>query len=150
MYANVIKTGLVVQVSSGTSTLRKATVVATEPEINTSTRNLKVRAVLESGVINPGSFVKVSIAAATASNNIVVPTNAVIPDATSKKIIVVKNGKGVFVNIETGLRTAGGIEVTKGLNIGDSVIVTGVLFVRANADVKVKAVKSLEEATKEN
>ena len=150
LYANVIKTGLVVQVSSGTSTLRKATVVATEPEINTSTRNLKVRAVLESGVINPGSFVKVSIAAATASNNIVVPTNAVIPDATSKKIIVVKNGKGVFVNIETGLRTAGGIEVTKGLNIGDSVIVTGVLFVRANADVKVKAVKSLEEATKEN
>lgn len=150
MYTNIIKPGLVIQVSANSTDKRNATVIATEPEINTSTRNIKARAVLESGVISPGSFVKVTIAAAAASNNIVVPTNAVIPDATSKKIIVVKNGKGVFVNIETGLRTAGGIEVTKGLNIGDSVVVTGVLFVRANADVKVRAVKSLEEATKEN
>ena len=61
------------------------------------------------------------------------------------KEIIVKDGKGKFVTIETGLRTASGVEVTKGLNVGDSVVVTGVLFVRPNAPVKVKAVKKLED-----
>lgn len=150
MYASIIKKGLSVQVSANNSEMRRATVIATEPEINASTRNLKVRATLESGVINPGTFVKVMIATSGTIKNIVVPTNSIIPDATSKKVIVVKNGKGKFVPVETGLRTAGGIEVTKGLNIGDSVIVTGVLFVRPNSAVKVRSVKQLEEVTKEN
>ncbi|MCU0322874.1 MAG: efflux RND transporter periplasmic adaptor subunit [Chitinophagaceae bacterium] len=150
MYASIIKKGLSVQVTANNSEMRRATVIATEPEINASTRNLKVRAVLENGIINPGTFVKVMIGTTGTIKNIVVPTNSIIPDATSKKVIVVKNGKGKFVNVETGLRTAGGIEVTKGLTIGDSVIVTGVLFVRPNSAVKVRSVKQLEEVTKEN
>ena len=77
------------------------------------------------------------------------PTNAIIPDATAKKIIIVKNGKGKFVDIQTGLRTAGGVEVLKGLTVGDSVVVTGVLFVRPNATLKVRSIKNLEELTKE-
>lgn len=150
LYAHVIKKGGRVNVLTNNNTnTRVATIIATEPEINTTTRNLKVRANLEGSPINAGSFVKVLISTGAATNNIVVPTNAIIPDATAKKIIIVKNGKGKFVDIQTGLRTAGGVEVLKGLTVGDSVVVTGVLFVRPNATLKVRSIKNLEELTKE-
>jgi membrane fusion protein (multidrug efflux system) len=124
----------------------KAVITAIEPQINATTRNLKVRAVLDDGgVVNPGSFVKVVMDAGDKGNGILVPTNAIIPDAKAKKLVVVKNGKGSFVDIETGLRLINTAEVTKGIQAGDSVVVTGVLFVRPNAPVKVKSVKKLSD-----
>lgn len=122
-----------------------AVIVATEPLINATSRNLKVRAILRGGSLNPGSFVKVILNAGSTSNSIMVPTNAIIPDAKAKKLVVVKNGKGVFVDIETGLRTTAMAEITQGVNPGDSIVVTGVLFVRPNAAVKVRGVKKLED-----
>ncbi|HEX6915140.1 MAG TPA: efflux RND transporter periplasmic adaptor subunit [Chitinophagaceae bacterium] len=124
---------------------RRATILAVEPQVNTATRNLTVRAIVENGVINPGSFVKVMIDAGSRANTILIPSSAIIPDAKSKKVIVAKNGKGVMTSIETGLRTAGGVEVLSGLNQGDSVVVTGVLYVRPTSAIKVRRVKKLEE-----
>lgn len=118
----------------------KATVVATEPEMNTATRNLKVRATLNDGKLQTGSFVKVLIQTADNSQSIMIPTNAIIPDADSKKLVIIKDGKGKYVPVETGLRTASTVEITKGISVGDSVIVTGVLFVKNNSLVKVKKV----------
>ena len=150
LYANIIHKGKIVSIATNdNSSKRTATIIATENDINTATRNLKVRAVLNGNPINPGSFVKVLIDAGSKANSIIIPTNAIIPDATSKKLIVVKNGKGTFVKVETGLRTASGVEIIKGINVGDTVVVTGVLFVKPNAPVKVKTVKELEELTKE-
>lgn len=147
VYASSIKKGSLVNVISSQNELHNAIVVAIEPEVNTSTRNIKVRALLKGGVLQPGSFVKVRINAGSDEEKIVMPTNAIIPDADSKKLIVVKNGKGVFTKVETGIRTASGIEILKGIEVGDSVVVTGVLFVKPNAEVKVKNVKNLEELT---
>ena len=58
---------------------------------------------------------------------------------------MVKNGKAKFTQIETGVRKEGSVEVTSGLNGGDSVVVTGVLFARPNTPVKVRSVKQLAE-----
>jgi membrane fusion protein, multidrug efflux system len=145
-FASLIKKGNTVTVlTNELGVKRTATIIATQAEINASTRNLKVRAVLNGNPINPGSFVKVLLASSNKNSNIVIPTNAIIPEADGKKVVIVKDGKGKFVTIETGLRTASGIEVVKGLTIGDSVVVTGVLFVRPNAAVKIKNIKKLEE-----
>lgn len=150
LYAGLIKKGATVSITSTNDTVKStAVVIATESEINISTRNLKARALISSRSIKPGAFVKVLIDAGGQMNRIIIPTNAIIPDATSKKLIVVKEGKGKFVNVETGLRTASGVEITKGVSVGDTVVVTGVLFVKPNALVKVKSVKNLEELTKE-
>lgn len=146
LYANIIKKGSTINILTNESAAkRNATVIATQADINTSTRNLKVRAELNGSPINPGTFVKVLLEVGGKANSIVIPTNSIIPEADAKKVVVVKDGKGKFVTIETGLRTASGVEVTKGLNVGDSVVVTGVLFVRPNAPVKVKTVKKLED-----
>jgi membrane fusion protein (multidrug efflux system) len=149
LYSSIIKKGGTVRVVTNDSAKRTATVIATEADINTSTRNLKIRATLNGSPLNPGTFVKVLLDAGGRNNSIVIPTNAIIPDATSKKLVVVKGGKGKFVDVQTGLRTASGVEIVKGINVGDTVVVTGVLFVKPNAAVKIKSVKKLEELTKE-
>lgn len=140
-YTHLIKKGNAIDVLTNFSKVKlKATIVATEPEINNTTRNLKVRAILNDGKLQTGSFVKILLQAGDNNQSIMIPTNAIIPDADSKKLVLVKDGKGKFVNVETGLRTASSVEITKGINVGDTVIVTGVLFVKNNAVVKVKKV----------
>ena len=133
-------------VTSSSESTFDATISAVEPQINTTTRNIKVRAKLDSGTIRSGAFVKVNLL--EKGKGIVVPTNAIIPDAQSNQVIVVKKGKGVFVNVETGTRTANVIEITKGLSVGDSIVVSGVLFVRPNAKVRISKVRKINDSIK--
>ena len=60
-------------------------------------------------------------------------------------ILVRKNGKSKFVDITTGIRLANNVEITKGVSAGDTLVVTGVLFVRPNAQVKIRSVKTLSQ-----
>lgn len=150
LYTELIKKGATVTIqTNGNSPKRKATIVATDPQINATTRNLRVRAVLEGGIIEPGTFVKVLLDEKSGRNTILVPTNTIIPDATAKKLIIVKDGKGAMVSVKTGYRGAGTVEITKGIKPGDSIVVTGVLFVRPNQPVKVRSVKKLSDLIKQ-
>jgi membrane fusion protein (multidrug efflux system) len=145
-YANLVKRGsnVVVEMDAVTGK-RRAVVVAIEPQVSTATRNVLVRANLQvAAPVNPGSFAKVILDAGQ-TNSIQVPASAIIPDARAKQVVVVRGGKANFVTIETGVRGEGAVQVTSGLNAGDSVVVTGVLFARPNSAVKVRSVKKLEE-----
>lgn len=146
-YASYVQRGTYVDVliDEASGKKEKALIIATEPQVDLNTRNLKVRATLESSAANPGSFVKVYVVSGKDHKSVMVPTNAIIPDAMNKKVVIVKNGKAAFVNIETGVRREGAIEVTKGLQPGDSIVVSGVLFARPDAPVKINAVKKIED-----
>lgn len=149
-YTNLLQKGenVVVEADAIGGTRRRATIMAIEPQISTATRNVIIRARLtESEGINPGSFVKVYVDAGDA-NSIMVPANAIIPDASAKYVVVVKNGKAKFTEIKTGIRNEGGVQVTSGLQPGDSVVVTGVLFARPNSPVTVRSIKTLAEIIK--
>jgi membrane fusion protein (multidrug efflux system) len=145
-YANTIKRGnaVVVETDANGGAKRRATVIAIEPQVSTATRNILVRARLEGAGINPGTFAKVYVDAGE-SGGMLVPANAIIPEARAKQVVVVKDGKAKFTQIETGLRQAGAVQVKTGLNAGDSVVVSGVLFARTNKEVRVRSVKKLEE-----
>ena len=69
---------------------------------------------------------------------ILIPTNAIIPDDRNNQVILVKGGKASFVNVQTGTRTANNVEITQGISEGDSVVVTGVLFAKPDAILKVR------------
>jgi membrane fusion protein, multidrug efflux system len=139
-YASLVKPGDTISIQTNeTNKYQKAVISALQPQINTATRNIMARARLKSGNMSPGTFVKVLLN--REENGILVPSNAIIPDATSNQVIVIKNKKGIFVNVETGVRNADQVELTRGVNPGDSVVVSGVLFVRPNAVVKIRNVK---------
>jgi membrane fusion protein, multidrug efflux system len=148
MFSDVVKTGSTVEVELEALTKEKvkAIIVATEPTANTNTRNLKVRALLTVSA-NPGAFVKVFVDAGKGRSSVIVPTNCIIPDDKFNLVILVKNGVASFVNVQTGLRESGTVEVTKGINVGDSIVVTGVLFARPNSKLKVRSVKKISELT---
>lgn len=142
-----IKTGSGIQVTldATTHTIKHtATIIAVEPQANTITRNLKVRALLQDNAkANPGAFVKVFISQGTSKQSILVPTNCIIPSDVNQQLILVKNGNAQFTDVTTGVRLQSNVEITKGVSPGDSVIVTGVLFAKDKKPVEVRAVKTL-------
>ncbi|MEI6124108.1 MAG: efflux RND transporter periplasmic adaptor subunit [Bacteroidota bacterium] len=144
IYKNLITIGKIVSIqSSSSSENASATISAIETQINTTTRNIKVRARLTTGILTPGSFVKVLL-----NNNvkgIVVPTNVIIPDAFSNQVVIIKKDKAVFKNVETGIRTPNVVEITQGIAVGDSILVSGVLFVRPGSKIKIKSVKKIDK-----
>ena len=146
-YSSVIRPGTLVdiQLDAQANSRRKGLIIATEPQINLTSRNLKVRALLKDGLAHPGAFVKVFVNAGAGKRAIMVPTNCIIPEDKNNQVIVVKGGKAKVVNVETGVREADNIEITKGLISGDTVIVTGVLFARPDAAVTIRNVKTLDE-----
>jgi membrane fusion protein, multidrug efflux system len=115
-----------------------AEVMATEEGIESSTRNLKVRAVDEHPTpsLKPGAFARVVLDLNQHPDALMVPTQAIIPQARGKKIIVARNGKAVFIPVLTGIRKEATIEVLKGIKNGDTVVTTGIVFLKPNADLK--------------
>ena len=146
-YSKLIRKGADVEVQTDLSKAErhKATIIATEPQISSVSRNLKVRSVLQGVKANPGSFVKVYLTRRQDHPSIMVPTNCIIPDDKNKQVVVVKGGKANFVNVKTGIRNEDMVEIISGINPGDSVVVTGVLFARPKAPVKVRSVKTQEQ-----
>lgn len=139
-YAGLARVGNKVSIQTNDSDSgRVAFISAVEPQINVESRNLKARARLKRGNFSPGTFVKVLLNEDL--EGILVPSNALIPDASSNQVIVVRKSKGVFVKVETGIRNADMVQLLNGVNSGDTIVVSGVLFVRPNALVKVRQVK---------
>jgi membrane fusion protein (multidrug efflux system) len=150
-YGAYITTGSTVQVQldATTDTLKHtAKVIAVEPQANTSTRNLKARAIMQDNTKdNPGAYVKVYILQGATKQSILVPTNCIIPSDVSKQLILIKNGNAQFTSITTGIRLQSNVEITSGVAAGDSVVVTGVLFARDKKPVKVRSVKMIGSVT---
>ncbi len=138
IYQNYIKVGKKVSIESiaNPGVKMSATIAAIEPQIIATSRNIKVRANLQ-GKLIPGAYTKVFLGENQQKPSILVPSNIIIPDSKVKQLVVVKNGKAKFVNVETGYRTASGVEITSGIQVGDSLIVAGMLFVREGSDLKI-------------
>jgi membrane fusion protein (multidrug efflux system) len=149
MYESYLKIGKSIQVEGIDESAKKmnASIFAIEPQIIATTRNIKVRAQLQ-GKMLPGAYVKVYLSESNKKPTIMVPTNVIIPESKSKQIAIVKNGMAQFVDVETGYRTVGAVEITKGLNVGDSVIVAGMLFVRQGSKIKVGKTLPIIDITK--
>lgn len=149
-YSAIIRRGDTVSfiADAAKQTRQKARVIATEPQVNTLTRNLKVRALILGKAGNIGGFAKVQVDAGENSNAIMVPTSCIIPDDKSNKIVAVRNGRSVYVDVRTGIRQASNIEITSGIQPGDTIAVSGILFTRNNGAVRVRGVKKLSEVTR--
>jgi membrane fusion protein (multidrug efflux system) len=117
-----------------------AKVFAVEPGIDQQTRTLQLKATAgnPNGELLPGSFTKVRLPLATIKDAILIPTEAIIPVLKGKVVYLCKNGKAIQVPVETGARTADKILIVSGLNLGDTVLTTGAMALKPDAEVKVK------------
>ena len=135
-YGDAIKAGMNVEFSlySGKNDYR-ATVLATERGIDDATRNLKVRAIISQtgeGLI-PGAFANVKLRLGENSKALMIPTEAIIPMEREKQVILAQNGKAHFVTVKTGIRKESLVEITEGLEAGDTLVTSGLLFLKEGA-----------------
>ena len=114
-------------------------IYAIETKIDVNTRTFLVRAICpnKSKAIFPGAFAHINVLLKDIEDAVMIPTEAVIPELRGKKVFVVKNGKAKPMPIETGIRGSAKVQILKGLQIGDSVITTGIMQLRPDAMVKV-------------
>ena len=67
---------------------------------------------------------------------LIIPAEALIPDIQGQKVLLMKGGKVVSARVLLGIRTANSVQLTNGVQPGDSVIVTGLLALRDGAAVR--------------
>jgi membrane fusion protein (multidrug efflux system) len=136
-YSQMLRIGQSIEfMVEGSATPYRATIQATEQRINEGSRDLMVRAQVSDGRgLLPGAFAEVSLALGNKPQALMIPNQAIIPQARDKKVILTKGGKAKFVTVKTGVRQAGLIEITEGLQPGDTVCTTGMLFLRPDAQV---------------
>lgn len=124
---------------AGSEVQYTGSIYAMEPVVSENTLTLVLRAMCEnpSMRLRPGMSAKVVIPTAAIVNRLLIPTEAVVPSMEGKSVWVVKNGSPVSVNIATGMRLEKMVEVTRGLVVGDSVIITGLMQLREGSTIKV-------------
>lgn len=139
-YIDQIKMGqLVTFTFEGSNKQLGAKVIATESNITENTRSLTVRAAVmgsDPGLL-PGSFAKVQLSFDPDPTALLVPTQAIIPQARGKKIILYKSGTAIFADVTTGIRDSSRVQITDGLKAGDTIVVTGLLSVRPEAKIQI-------------
>ena len=69
---------------------------------------------------------------------LLIPTEAIVPDIQGEKIFLFKNGLAIPRLVTIGIRTEDQIQLLSGVNIGDTVIVSGMIQLRPNFQVKLK------------
>jgi len=139
-YLNSIVLGKTIKFQTdGSLEERTASIVAVDPKIDETMRTLKVRALSNnsSNTLLPGMFIKVFINLGS-TQSVMIPTETVIPVVDGKKVFVKRNGKAEEIKIETGLRNASSLQVLKGLNVGDSLITSGLMTLKAGTPVFTK------------
>lgn len=130
--------------SEGNPKTYNAKVIATESGMSEDNRSLQVRALVvnNDGKLLPGAFAKVKLGFEPDPNAIMIPSQAIIPQARGKQVVLYNGGNISFVDVLTGLRDSSNVQVTNGLKVGDTIITTGLMGLRPGGKVVLNKVKS--------
>lgn len=114
-------------------------IYAIEPAVDESTRTVLLRARLPNpGVrLKPGMFARVSLDLDRRDNALVVPEQAVVPRGDGRFVFRIADGKAQLVKVEIGVRRPGEVEILKGLEAGDNIVVDGQLKLQDGAAVSI-------------
>jgi membrane fusion protein (multidrug efflux system) len=117
----------------------KASVYAYEPNIENNTRTLVLRAIcINPGKkLLPGNFANVSLKLSTQNNAILIPTEALVPKLKGQSVILYKGGIVKIVDVEIGERTEDKIQITSGINQGDTILTNNILRLKPEMKVKI-------------
>ena len=117
----------------------EGTVYAMEPSIDPQTRSLTLRALAPNpdGMLLPGAFAEVELAVQQVEDALSVPSLAVVPELGGKKVYVLEAGRAESRSVETGIRTETRVQITRGLDVGEQVIVSNIPRLAQGVEVEV-------------
>lgn len=115
----------------------QAKVYAKESAIDRNTHTLAVRATYPNtnGRLTPGRYTSIRLKKEEIDDAIAIPAEAIVPEMGKDKVFLYRSGKAQPVEIKTGIRTESQVQVLKGLQVGDTLIVSGTLQLRTDLPV---------------
>ncbi len=143
-YATRILPGTQIRFSvQGVDSLFTGTVFAIEPQIDTRTRTIQVRAAAENRemLLRPGAFANIDVVLDSVEEALLVPSIALIPDMGAYRVLVYEGGLVQSRPVTIGTRTGNAVQITSGLVPGDSVLTSGLLQVQEGAPVSVSNIR---------
>ena len=102
---------------------------------------IKARVPNPARLLQPGMFIEAHLVTAVRPKAIVVPEEAVVPAEGANAVWVVVDGKATRRPVDLGVRTPGFVEVTKGVNAGEQVVVGGLELLAPGAPVMARVVE---------
>lgn len=139
-YSSRIRGGSIVQFTvEGMNKSIPAKVLATEEAVMEDSRSLRIRAIVQGKApqLIPGAFAKVQLDFGKDNNALMIPTQAVIPQARFKKVIVYRDGIAQFETVTTGVRDSSYVQITDGLKAGDTIVTTGLLSIKPESKIAI-------------
>ncbi|MFQ3172287.1 MAG: membrane fusion protein (multidrug efflux system) [Oleispira sp.] len=134
-----------VTVTATGSDVFKGRVTAINSSVNTETRTVQLRAELLNlqQVLKPGMFATIRTLAESVQKVVAIPNTALSFNTYGNFVYILnENEKGQLVTerrtVETGATRNGMTEVKRGLKLGERIIATGLLRLRAGQTVKIK------------
>src|SRR5271166_2123757 len=123
----------------------KVTLVSPALDPNSTTVEVWVEAPNTDGRLRPGTSVTLEMVARTVNDAVVVPASAVLktPEGAST-VMVIQDGKAVQTEVETGIREGDEVQITKGLNGSETVVVRGAYGLPDKTKVKVAEAPAAE------
>ncbi|MDQ3057788.1 MAG: efflux RND transporter periplasmic adaptor subunit [Pseudomonadota bacterium] len=103
-------------------------VAAIEPVIDANSRSVKLRARINNPgyKLRPGQFARVALGTAQQQGTaLLLPEQALMQEGDTRFVYTIVDGKAKRVEIKTGQRVPGKVEVISGLKAGDQVITAG-------------------------
>ena len=126
-----------------------ANVYALDSEISATTRTFKVRASSKNpgNRLKPGQFAKITLITGKNDKAIMIPTDAVIPVLEGKQVYLLKNGKAQATPVVVNDRRAGNVEITDGIVLGDTVVVSGLMALTNGTPITIRSLLNVENTS---
>jgi multidrug efflux pump subunit AcrA (membrane-fusion protein) len=128
--------GIRVDAYPDTSFTGKVTSVSPVVDPMSRTAAAKISLTNRKGLLKPGMFARVDLVVREKTGVVVVPADAVLGRA-EYYVFVVEGGKAAKRKVSLGIREKNSVEVTEGLQVGDSLIVVGQRVVDLGEEVAV-------------
>jgi membrane fusion protein (multidrug efflux system) len=141
-----IKTGMTIRVTLDTYTNKQfeGTLTAVNPDLDESTRNVRLQATLDNAdqLLRPGMFARIEVVLPTEENVLVIPATAILSAPYGDSVYVIQKGtnspNSLVVQqqfIRTGRSRGDFVSVASGLKPGDRVVSSGLFKLRNGAAV---------------
>jgi membrane fusion protein (multidrug efflux system) len=122
-----------------------------DPSVTLPARTITVKAISSNsgGTLQPGMFVEVRLATEVRPNAIVIPEEAIAPAAGGAFAWVVVDGKVTRRALELGVRSPGFVEVLRGIDLNEQVVVGGLERLFEGAAVTATVVERRPQGARE-
>jgi membrane fusion protein (multidrug efflux system) len=142
-YIPLVRNGQIVSFRvSSSEELFEARIVSRESSLDPTSRSLTfLGEVLDkSDKLLQGLYAEVILQIDKSNSGFLVPSQAIIPQARDKKILVLKEGLAEFRSVRLGTRDSARVEILSGVEEGDTILTTGLMGIKPGTPVQVQTI----------